>query len=417
MPSLIIPGSVQTQQHVKISRHVPLFLISFIATAMGGTISTLMSVYLPVVVAELLQNRAVSELNNISAFINAVLVAGWTVGGFAWGYLSDRIGRKWSLVFSVATLGLATLLTGFMHGWEGVVIFRFLSGVGMGGILVVTNTYMSEVWPEKSKAIFIGILSVSFPIGIFSAGLINYLVSGWREGFLVGLIPCALAVAAYFCLKESPQWLASRHKKSSNENNATSHAHARLLILGSVTFGTMLIGLWAIFSWLPTWVQSLIVQGDGQHERGTSMMLLGIGGLTGGFISGWISNALGLRRSMIICFAVCGVLCLVLFKTNKTFDATLVYSEIALLSIFFGISQGVLSVFVPLLFPVAVRASATGFCFNIGRILTALAVLFVGVLVDFLGGYSNALFIFSLVFIVGLITLVFNQSMKKNATY
>jgi cyanate permease len=66
---------------------------------------------------------------------------------------------------------------------------------------------------------------------------------------------------------------------------------------------------------------------------------------------------------------------------------------------------------------VAVRASATGFCFNVGRILTALAVLFVGVLVDFLGGYSNALFIFSLVFVVGLITLLFNRSMKKNATY
>lgn len=418
MPSLTIPNTAQAQQQVNVARHVPLFIISFLATAMGGTISTLMSVYLPVVVTELLQHRDGAELNNISAFINAVLVAGWTVGGFAWGYLSDRIGRKWSLIFSVASLGLSTLLTGFMHGWEGVVIFRFLSGFGMGGILVVTNTFMSEVWPEKTKAIFIGILSVSFPIGIFSAGLINYLVSGWREGFLVGLIPLLLAIAAYFLLKESAQWMAIRHTKSSaHKKKSIGHAHTPLLMLGSVTFGTMLIGLWAIFSWLPTWVQSLIVDGDGQHERGTSMMLLGIGGLTGGFVSGWISNALGLRRSMIICFAVCSVVCLILFKTNTTFDAALVYSEIALLSVFFGISQGVLSVFVPLLFPVAVRASATGFCFNVGRILTALAVLFVGVLVDFLGGYSNALFIFSLVFVVGLITLLFNRSMKKNATY
>ena len=69
-----------------------------------------------------------------------------------------------------------------------------------------------------------------------------------------------------------------------------------------------------------------------------------------------------------------------------------------------------LSVFVPILFPVSIRASATGFCFNIGRIVTAVAVLFVGVLVYLLGGYSNALFIFSLVFVVGWITLLFNRS-------
>jgi predicted MFS family arabinose efflux permease len=277
---------------------------------------------------------------------------------------------------------------------------------------------MSEIWPEKTRAIFIGILSVSFPIGIFSAGLINYFVSGWRQGFFVGLIPFLLAVAAYWLLKESSQWLAGRHiKERKPEKEAIGNGHAHLLVLGSVTFGTMLIGLWAIFSWLPTWVQSLIVRGDGHQERGTSMMLMGMGGLLGGFISGWVSNALGLRRSMIICFAACSALCLVLFKTNTSFDAALVYSEIALLALFFGISQGVLSVFVPLLFPVTVRASATGFCFNIGRIFTALAVLFVGVLVDFLGGYSNALFIFSLVFVLGLITLVFNRSKSKHATY
>ncbi len=75
----------------------------------------------------------------------------------------------------------------------------------------------------------------------------------------------------------------------------------------------------------------------------------------------------------------------------------------------FGISQGLLSVYIPLLFPVSIRATATGFCFNIGRIFTATAVLFVGVLVTVLGGYSNALFIFSLVFAIGLIVTIFSK--------
>jgi len=79
------------------------------------------------------------------------------------------------------------------------------------------------------------------------------------------------------------------------------------------------------------------------------------------------------------------------------------------MALFFGISQGVLSVYIPLLFPIRVRGTATGFCFNIGRIFAAAAVLFVGVLVTILGGYSNSLFLFSLVFLVGLTVTFFSK--------
>jgi MFS family permease len=140
-------------------------------------------------------------------------------------------------------------------------------------------------------------------------------------------------------------------------------------------------------------------------------MMLGMGGLTGGFLSGWLVNAIGLRRSMILCFAACSVFSFLLFKTNTVFSP-MIYAEILPLSLFFGASQGVLSVYIPNLFPVNIRATATGFCFNIGRIFTAAAVLFVGILVSFLGGYSNALFDFSLVFVLGLAATLFS---KKDA--
>jgi MFS-type transporter involved in bile tolerance (Atg22 family) len=100
----------------------------------------------------------------------------------------------------------------------------------------------------------------------------------------------------------------------------------------------------------------------------------------------------------------------VLFKTNAFFS-TVIYVEIGLLALFFGASQGVLSAFIPQLFPTSIRASATGFCFNIGRLFTAAAVLSVGVLVTTLGGYGNALFIFSLVFVLGLFVMLI---MKPN---
>jgi MFS family permease len=393
---------------------ISLFIISFLATAIGGTVSTLMSVYLPVVLHELVGINNNEELDRIGGYINAVFIIGWTAGGFLFGLISDHIGRKLSLIYATACFGLATLLTGMMSGWEGVIICRIFSGFGVGGIMVVSNTYMTEVWPEKTRAIYIGILSISFPIGIFSAGLINNMVSSWRQGFYIGFVPLLIAITGFVVLKESDSW-KNRNKvlRSINEIKLFDKQNSHALLLGSITFGTMLIGLWGIFSWLPTWVQSLITHGDGQQERGISMMLLGMGGLTGGFISGWLANAIGLRKSMIICFGACAVLSIILFKTNNIFNPVTIYSELALLSLFFGASQGILSVFVPLLFPVAVRASATGFCFNIGRIFTALAVLFVGVLVTRLGGYGNSLLVFSLIFIIGLISLFLNKEKPR----
>ena len=388
--------------------HVLLFIICFFSTAFAGTVSTLMSVYLPVAVRDLLGDRNTAELDNISAYINSVFIFGGAFGGFLSGVIGDRWGRKTAVIFSVACYGIFTVLTGYMPHWGGVVVCRFFTGFGLGGVLVTTTTLMMEEWPLKTRAIMVGILSISIPVGIFSAGLIDYIVASWRQGFMVGLLPIGIALASVWLLRESAAWKAHR-AGSKNDPAARAALFAKGqradLFMGSLIFGTMLIGLWAIFSWLPTWIQSLEPGSDTQKQRGISMMMLGMGGLTGGFLSGWLANAIGLRRAMILCFAASAVLSCALFKTNHSITSQM-YGEIALLALFFGASQGVLSVYIPNLFPVDLRATATGFCFNIGRLFTATAVLFIGVLVSALGGYGNSLFIFSLVFVIGLVAII-----------
>jgi MFS family permease len=418
MSTLVIdkPGS-KPQTDISVPYRVILFAICFLSSALGGTVSTLMSVYLPVVVKDLQGNLPPNEINSISGYINAIFIFGWALGGFTWGVISDKMGRKTALLMAISCYGIFTILTGQMPTWWGVVLCRFMSGFGVGGVLVTTITLISEVWPTKSKAVVIGILSIAFPVGIFSAGLINYVVSSWRSGFLIGIIPLALALIGAWVLSESPGWLSYRNdiaNRTNPLNKLLSPAHRRELVVGSLTFGTMLIGLWAIFSWLPTWVQSLITTHDAPKERGLSMMFLGMGGLTGGFLSGWLVNLLTLRRSMLICFAVCAGLSFVLFKTNSSFSP-IIYAEICVLALFFGASQGVLSAYIPQLFSTGIRATATGFCFNIGRIFTATAVLFVGILVSALGGYGNAIFIFSLVFVVGLLVILFGHEREAKS--
>jgi len=382
-----------------------LFIICFTGNMFAGVVSTLMSVYLPVVVKELRGSQTDSQFNDMSAYINSIFIFGWAAGGFLWGVIGDKAGRKVSLLLCIACFGLFTLLISQADQWWEIVVCRFLSGVGTGGLLVISFTLISEVWPEKTRAVYTGILSISIPVGIFSAGAINYMVDSWRQGFMVGIIPIAVAIIGFWVISESGLWLKVHEEHDNSRGVGLFHSsNLKTLLVGSVIFGTMLIGLWAIFLWLPTWIQSLLTT-DANKERGISMMFMGMGGLTGGFISGWVVNLIGLRRSLILSFVVCSLVSFILFKTNSSFS-NIIYIEIAVLALFFGISQGVLSLYIPLLFPTSIRASATGFCFNIGRIFTGIAVLGVGVLVTTLGGYGNSLFIFSLVFVIGLISML-----------
>lgn len=404
METLIIgPASQAT---IKKSKLVSLFLICFLSSAFGGMVSTLMSVYLPVVVRDLRLTQTATQINTLSGYINSLFIFGWAIGGFLWGLISDKIGRKTSLLLAIASYGIFTVFTGLSYSWWGIMLCRFMSGFGVGGVLVVSFTLLSEVWPAKSKAVVTGIISIAFPVGIFSAGMINYFVSSWRQGFLIGTVPVVLALAGNWLLSESQLWIDHKAKAASVVNNDQlfSTGNRKALFTGALIFGTMLVGLWAIFSWMPTWIQSLMAT-DAQKQRGLSMMFLGMGGLAGGFFSGWLVNLAGLRKSLIACFAVCTLLSFILFKTNTVFTA-IIYPEIAVLALCFGASQGILSVYIPKMFPTPVRASATGFCFNAGRLFTATAVLFIGILVNSLGGYSNALFIFSMVFLIGLITVL-----------
>ena len=387
------------------------FIVCFVSTLFGGIVSMLMSVYLPVAVKDVLGNVSEDRLNNISAWINAVFIFGWMFGGFAWGFICDKLGRARSVILSTGFYGLFTLLTAFSPSWLLLSVCRFFSGFGIGGVLVTTTILVSELWDEKKRAVVLGIVSVAMPIGFFVAGAINNFIPDWHRAFLAGIIPLALSIVSVFILPESAKWSNQKAAATARENSSSqlfALQYKPNLIKGSLIFGSMLIGLWAIFSWAPTWVQSIANSAEVQQQRGATMMILAGGGLVGSFVSGWIVNAIGLRKTMMLCFAVCFIMTFIVFKLNTSVTLT-TFIEMAILAFFFGISQGALSVYIPQLFPTAIRASATGFCFNIGRIFTGTVVFFIGALEGILGGYGNAVFIFSFIFLVGLVVTFFSK--------
>jgi MFS family permease len=381
-----------------------LFAICLLCYLFGGLVSTLMSVYLPVVISEVAGPLSPAEAGRIGAYINALFLFGWMLGGIGFGILGDRRGRVQSFLAAVGLYGTGTVLTGWAGGWETLVACRLLTGAGVGGVLVLATVLVAETWPVRGRNVALGILAVAFPVGILAAGAVNNLVPGWREAFGLGVLPLAVGVVSLFVLKEP----SPRERPGGFSPEAVSPrqllgqpVHRRNLLVGTTLFGATLVGLWAVFSWMPTWVQSLFADpAAGGPQRGVVMMLLGGGGIVGGCLSGLVANRLGYRRTLLLTFGGSFVTCVLLFATNRTFSPV-IYAETAALALFFGISQGALSAYLPALFPAAIRATATGLCFNLGRLLTATAVFFVGTLVAVLGGYGNAVLVFSLPFLLG----------------
>lgn len=382
-----------------------LLLTCLLAYTCGGATSMLMAAFLPDVIRDLF-GPAGEPPTLAGPWLNAAFLGGMTLGGLVVGVLSDRLGRVRMLAVSLLICGLTTLSARWLQDWIALALLRAVAGVGVSGILLICAVLVSEHWKAENTAIVQGVLGVAFPVGIVLSGGLNVLFADWREAFTVlGLFTVALA---------APLWLLYRSYNFPPTHTAVARTPVAMLFNpenrprlfeGTLVYGLVLVGLWAVFSWMPTWVDSLLTDDPRAGQlRGATTMLLGIGGMIGTGLSGFLVNRLGLRPLLLLDFLGTFALCLVLFTTNHQFS-NLILVETILFSLFLGVSQGALSVYVTELFPTDIRASGTGFCFNFGRVFTTSAVFFVGTLVAVLGGYSQAMLAFSVAFLLASLVL------------
>lgn len=393
-----------------------IFILCFLSVTLGALDSVLLTAYLPDIARNLTGLADDATTGHIGSWASFCFLLGGTVGGIALGFLSDRIGRRAVLAVAMLCCGGGSGLGALAPTWEVLALLRAVVGVGVGTALVVSAVVVTERWPARSRAVALGLLSVAYPVGIITSGIITANVSDWRMAFAIGASALLLAVPVWLIVPESVEQpeaadlSAEASAKAEALRSASLAGYRKELTMGIVVYGTMLIGIWATFSWLPTWVQGLLGEGspEGQEQRGLSMALLGGGGMVGGVASGFLAHFFGQKRVQMACFVACFTLSYFLFQTHTTFS-TQIPVCIWLLGLCFGLSQGVLNVYIPELFPTALRSSATGLCFHVGRAFTAAAVWFVGAFVVWFGGYGNAIFAFSLVYVVGFLALLATQ--------
>ena len=125
---------------------------------------------------------------------------------------ADRFGRRLAIIGSVFVFGIATSLISLSPDITTIAILRFFAGLGIGGALPVSTTITAEFSPARIRTFAVTATIVCVPLGGMLAGLFANLVLphyGWRGLFLLGgMLPVAFSVLLWFCIPESPRYLA-----------------------------------------------------------------------------------------------------------------------------------------------------------------------------------------------------------------
>jgi MFS family permease len=385
--------------------HWMVFLGCWLGGIFDGMDSTLMSVAGPRAIADLIGTGDALAVGAVNSSVSALFLLGWTLGGVLFGLVGDKLGRVRSMIFSILLYALFTGLAGLAQSWPQLAACRFLTGLGIGGELVSISTFLTEVWPSRSRAIAIGALITSYQAGVFIAGAISTLFHGWREVFFIGALPAVLVVFLRASLKESDRWVEARERQSrerqsrmlqdqtdrrSSGENPLSHwqmlfqkRHARALLVGGLAFGGLLVGYWASLSWIPFWIQDLLRGGGQGNERGIATMYQGVAAVLGCLSAGFIADRIGRRATIGISSLACLGTSLFLFLLHREFSPA-IYGGGAALGFFIGVNQAAMYIYLPELFPTLIRASGTGFCLNLGRLVTMVSVFYVGDLMKWL---------------------------------
>ncbi len=384
-----------------------LYAIAYLATVSAGVAATLFSAYLPVIVKDLTGMADQQTVAQVGSTAGAAFLFGWAVGAVFLGALGDRLGRRMALFLSVTVTTLGIVATAWAPNVLSLIVIRFITGGGAGSVLLLSAVMVAEAWAHQGRARMVGILANAFPVGLIVSGVIGGFIDDWRTAYLVGGSTVVLAVGVLLMVPESEWWQqsAQQHKdRQLARERLLDTVHRRDLFTGIILFGAMLVGLWAVFVWMPTWVGTLGTPEQAQNNRSWTTIALGLGSVAGGFLAGPLAERFGRRGAAAVGYVGCALITVATFVPTLGLDA--VFALAFVLSMFIGINQGVLVNYVPELFPTLIRGVATGICFNIGRLVTVAAVITAGFLISWLGGFDHAILAFGLAYVVGLVMLV-----------
>jgi len=391
--------------------------------------STIYALVLQPALSELLRtgtSAAVTQqdIGWYGGIILSIFLIGWALGGVAFGVLADRIGRTRVLIWTILVYAIFTGMAALSRTWWELAIFRFITALGIGGEWAAGAALVAEVWPESKRAKAAGLLQSAWAAGFLLAAVTSLVLRqhGWRPVFVVGVGPALVALFVRLWVKEPERWVTVQ--------DSTQHARPlakgklallfepqwlRSTLVGSGLAFVAVFGLWGATNWTPTLVRSLP---DLAHYDSASLyaavsyatMLLNVGALAGYLSFGPLAERFGRRPVFALMCLGSLVMLPTAFLIPRSYAGVLVL--LPLLGFFNnGIFSG-FAIYLPELYPTAIRATGAGFCFNIGRVLASTGPFLTAYLVTALGSFGRAASSIALIYLLGLGILVFAPETK-----
>ncbi len=325
--------------------------------------------------------------------LTSVALIASAIGGIAFGRLADRIGRVAAMSISILCYSLATGGLAFSTTVGQLLFWRALVGIGMGGEWSCGSVLVAESWPAEHRAKAVAMMQSAWAIGALAAAGLSALILepyGWRRLFIIGALPAVFAFFVRRSVEEPDIWKNSRNTRT-NRPRPALRTYARRIILGSLLSSCVLVAYWGLITWLPTFLSTSPSGGGAGLSLTKSarwLILLQLGAFAGYLSFGWFADRLGRRPAFTMFMA--GATIVVPVYAYAASDARVLLLVGPLLGFF---AHGYFSLFGTLLaelFPTEIRATAQGFCYNIGRLVAAASPFLIGAAID-AGGFRAAL--------------------------
>ncbi|HEX3658721.1 MAG TPA: MFS transporter [Pirellulales bacterium] len=345
-----------------------------------------------------------NTVDSYSAYATAIFIIGWATGGLIFGVLGDRIGRAKTMMLTILLYSLFTGLSALSQNVWDFSIYRFLTGLGVGGEFAVGVALVAEVMPDRVRAHALGWLQMLSTVGNVSAAFISYgfgHLEGegafadsewkpWRFMFVVGAIPALLAILVRARLKEPEKWQhavaegTSRHKAGSLAELFGDPRWRRNVLVGLGLSIPGVVGLWAIGFFSFDFVRTVLREqglNPGEVTKAVSIasILQNIGAGFGIYAFKFFTERHGRRPAFAVAFV------LAMIATAGTFWFFDGYYDIFWMIPIMGFCQlslfGGYAIYFPELFPTRLRSTGTSFCYNVGRYGAALGTLTMGGLI------------------------------------
>jgi len=204
------------------------------------------------------------------AWLLGVALGASGIGGILFGYLSDIYGRKRIMTWTICLYSAGTALTAFATGPVTLVVFRLVTGLGVGGEWAVGHALLAESSPSRMRGRASALLQAGEPVGVALAAMVGLLAEplvGWRAVFLISSASAAVAIVVRQHLPESRLWERQREERLSPGAALRRLAAAGLVgsMLKGFLLGVFKLGTyWTCYTWLPKFLQNQMGQPVGR---------------------------------------------------------------------------------------------------------------------------------------------------------